>query len=287
MSTQPGVLYVVATPIGNREDITRRAERILAEVDCIFCEDTRHSGRLLADLGIGTRRVSLHEHNEHARVEMLLEHLRRGESCALISDAGTPLINDPGYVVVRAVRAAGMQVVPVPGASAVVAALSAAGLPTDRFCYEGFLPAHGAARRARLEELAQDTRTLVFYESPHRLAEMLADACAVFGGEREACIAREITKVHEQFKHGSLQELERWSREDPNASRGEIVVMVRGAESAASTGIDSERLLRVLAAELPASQAARIAAALTGEPRKRIYERLLARESPGSGADDV
>lgn len=276
MSTQPGVLYVVATPIGNREDLTRRAERILAEVDCIFCEDTRHSGRLLADLGISTRRVSLHEHNERARVDMLLEHLRRGESCALISDAGTPLINDPGFIVVRALREAGMRVVPVPGASAVVAALSAAGLPTDRFCYEGFLPARAAARRARLETLSQETRTLVFYESPHRLAEMLADASAVLGGEREACVAREITKLHEEFRNDSLHSLEQWSREDPNASRGEIVVIIKGCDDAATAGVDSARLLRVLAAELPASQAARIAAAITGESRKQVYGRLLA-----------
>lgn len=271
-----GVLYVVATPIGNREDLTRRAERILGEVDCIFCEDTRHSGKLLADLGISTPRISLHEHNESARIENVRERLRRGESCALISDAGTPLINDPGFALVHALRDAGFRIVPVPGASAVIAALSAAGLPTDRFSYEGFLPAKGGARRERLTALANDPRTLVFYEAPHRLREMLVDAAAALGAQRRACVAREITKLHEEFRNGSLAELVAWTESDPNATRGEIVVMIAGAANEkASHALNSDELLRALLEELPASKAAKIAASLTGERRQALYQRAL------------
>lgn len=276
MSTQAGVLYVVATPIGNREDMTRRAERILGEVACIFCEDTRHSGRLLADLGIDTPRISLHEHNEHGRVALVLQRVQQGESCALVSDAGTPLINDPGFVLVRALRDAGIRVVPVPGASAVIAALSAAGLPTDRFCYEGFLPAKPKARRERLAALAQDSRTLVFYEAPHRLEAMLSDAAAIFGAERAACVAREITKRHETFRDGRLAELCEWAANDPNATRGEIVVMIGGAADAAPTAsADLDETLRALLEELPASKAAKVAARLTGERRQALYQRAL------------
>lgn len=277
VSTQAGTLYVVATPIGNLDDITRRAVHILSEVDCIFCEDTRHSGRLLAELGIGTRRISLHEHNERARVDAVIERLQRGESCALISDAGTPLINDPGFVLVRALRDAGIRVVPVPGASAVVAALSAAGLPTDRFVYEGFLPAKSKARCDRLAAMANEARTLVFYESPHRLRDMLADAVKMLGGERQACVAREMTKLHEEFRSGSLTELHGWAASDPNASRGEIVVMIAGVEAVpqTATSIDADSLLRELLKELPASKAAKLAAGITGVPRKQLYERAL------------
>lgn len=274
--TSPGILFVVATPIGNREDLSRRAERILGEVDCIFCEDTRHSGRLLNELGIATPRFSLHEHNERARIDTVLERLQRGESCALISDAGTPLINDPGFLLVRALREAGVRVVPVPGASALVAALSAAGLPTDRFSYEGFLPAKGGARRERLQRLATDPRTLVFYEAPHRLKEMLADAASAFGAQRKGCVAREITKLHEEFRNGSLAELCDWSTSDPNAVRGEIVVMIAGVETREEAQqFDTDVLLRVLLEELPASKAAKAASKLTGGKRQVLYQRAL------------
>lgn len=267
---------MVATPIGNREDMTRRAERILGEVDCIFCEDTRHSGKLLAELGIRTPRASLHEHNENARIDAVLDRLRQGESLALISDAGTPLINDPGYALVRAARNAGARVVPVPGASAVVAALSAAGLATDRFSYEGFLPARSKARRERLDALANDTRTLVFYEAPHRLKEMLADAADALGGGRPACVAREITKLHETFRNGTLDELQAWAEIDPNAARGEIVVVIAGAEAARpSEALRADDVLRALLEELPASKAAKVASKLTGMRRQVLYQRAL------------
>ncbi|HEX7029728.1 MAG TPA: 16S rRNA (cytidine(1402)-2'-O)-methyltransferase [Gammaproteobacteria bacterium] len=277
MSTQAGILYVVATPIGNREDMSRRAERVLDEVDCIFCEDTRHSGRLLAELGINTPRFSLHEHNERMRIDAVLQRLLAGESCALISDAGTPLINDPGFALVRAVRDAGVRVVPVPGAAAVIAALSAAGLPTDRFGYEGFLPAKAKARRERLAALAGDPRTLVFYEAPHRLKEMLADAAMAFGAVRPACVAREITKLHEEFRDGSLEELCAWADREPNAARGEIVVVIGGAsgEAAAARRLNTDEVLRALLEELPASKAAKVASKLTGEKRQLLYQRAL------------
>lgn len=281
MSTQPanarGVLFVVATPIGNRDDLSRRAVRVLGEADCIFCEDTRHSGRLLADLGIDTPRVSLHEHNERDRVTTVMERLSRGESCALISDAGTPLINDPGFVLVRALRENGFRVVPVPGASAPIAALSAAGLPTDRFCYEGFLPPKTKARREQLSLLARDPRTLVFLESPHRLKDMLADAADILGAGRAACVAREITKLHEEFRNGTLAELHEWSVREPNAARGEIVVLVAGGEADPAEGsVDADELLRALLEELPASKAAKVAARVTGANRQELYQRALA-----------
>ncbi|HEX7047826.1 MAG TPA: 16S rRNA (cytidine(1402)-2'-O)-methyltransferase [Gammaproteobacteria bacterium] len=278
------MLYVVATPIGNREDLTRRAQRILDEVACIFCEDTRHSGKLLAELGIDTPRLSLHEHNERARIDTVLQRLQNGESCALISDAGTPLINDPGFVLVRALRDAGMRVVPVPGASAVIAALSAAGLPADRFSYEGFLPAKSKARRDRLAALANDSRTLVFYEAPHRLEEMLADAANAFGAERLACVAREITKLHEEFRNGTLAELCEWAARDPNATRGEIVVVVGGASSESTAQrLYADEVLRALLEELPASKAAKVASKLTGERRQALYQRAL--ELSGGAAE--
>lgn len=269
-------MFVVATPIGNRDDISRRAVRVLGEVDCILCEDTRHSGRLLADLGIDTPRLSLHEHNERQRIALVAEKLAAGESCALISDAGTPLINDPGFALVRALREAGMRIVPVPGASAVVAALSAAGLATDRFAFEGFLPPKSKARRDRLAALANDARTLVFYEAPHRLADMLADAMTAFGGARPACVAREISKLHEEFRSGSLDELREWVDRDPNATRGEIVVVIGGAPPRAGTrGFNADEVLRALLEELPASKAAKVAAKLTGEKRQPLYQRAL------------
>lgn len=270
-----GILYIVATPIGNRDDLSRRAEKVLREVDTILCEDTRHSGRLLNELGIDTPRQALHEHNEAARSEGILERLRRGESLALVSDAGTPLINDPGFVLVRAAREAGLRVVPVPGASAIITALSAAGLPTDRFAYEGFLPPKQAARRERLRALAGETRTLVFYEAPHRLQAMLEDAGLVFGAGRHACVAREMTKQFEQFRNGTLEGLAAWSREDANATRGELVVVIEGASEHGSEQVAHDALLRALLEELPASKAARLAARITGEKRQSLYQRAL------------
>jgi 16S rRNA (cytidine1402-2'-O)-methyltransferase len=274
----PGTLWIVATPIGNLEDLSPRAQRILGEVDLVVCEDTRHSGRLLAAFGLQARLASLHEHNEAREVPGLIARLQGGENIALVSDAGTPLLSDPGYRLVRAAGAAGLAVSPVPGPSAVLAALSVAGLPTDRFAFEGFLPARAAARRARLEALADEPRTLVFFEAGNRLAALLADAADVLGGERAAVVARELTKLHETLYRGALAELAAGLATDPDASRGENVVVIAGREPAASREGDEAALATLLPAlleELPPSRAVRIAAKLTGVPRRRAYELAL------------
>ena len=277
MAERPGVLYVVATPIGNLEDISARALKVLAEVDRVAAEDTRHSGALLAHFGIRTPLTSLHEHNEAARSTWLLERLRAGEDVALISDAGTPLISDPGFDLVRAARRAGIAVSPIPGASALVAALSVSGLPTDRFIFEGFLPPKAAARRERLAALAAETRTLVFYESVHRLAESLTDMAAVFGAARPAVLARELTKLHEGVREAPLEGLAHWAAQDPAATKGEVVVMVAGAAVADGPALDAEaeRVLKLLLTELPVKQAAALAAGITGRKKNVLYERAL------------
>lgn len=276
-ATGTGTLYVVATPIGNRADITRRALDVLAAADRILAEDTRHSGALLATLGIATPLLSLHEHNEAAQTGAVVGRLLAGETLALISDAGTPLISDPGFRVVRAARQAGIPVVPVPGPSALIAALSAAGLPTDRFVFEGFLPAKAPARRARLQELAVETRTLVFYESSHRIQACVDDLVAFFGPARHAVIARELTKAFEQIQGAPLQELRAWLAADPNRSRGEFVVLVQGAEPPAGTDVapEAQRVLAVLLRELPVKQAASLAAEITGVRRNALYQWAL------------
>lgn len=275
MAAVPGTLYIVATPIGNLEDMSARARRVLGEVDLIAAEDTRHSGKLLQHFGITTPLLSLHEHNETQRVQRLLEELRSGRSVALISDAGTPLISDPGYELVRAAHAAGITVSPVPGPSALTAALSAAGLPTDRFVFEGFLPARGAARRARLEALAGEPRTLVFYESVHRLADSLDDMRSVLGAARHAVLAREISKLHEAFHAGTLQDLAGWARTKAFPGRGEFVLLVAGAEASRRDESEILRVLDILLAELPVRQAAALAAKLTGEKKNRLYQLAL------------
>lgn len=279
-----GVLYVVATPIGNRADITQRALDVLGTVTRVLAEDTRHSGTLLRALGIATPLVSLHEHNEQAQVEGLLGRLRAGEDLALISDAGTPLISDPGYRLVRAARQAGVTVVPVPGPSALIAALSVAGLPTDRFVFEGFLPPKAAARRVRLQALAAEPRTLVFYEASHRIQECIADLAAAFGAAREAVIARELTKNFEQVQSGTLGELEAWLAADPNRLRGEFVVLVAGAPEPEETdvGPEAQRVLAILLRELPVKQAAALAAEITGARRNALYQLALAHHSGGT-----
>lgn len=275
MSNSAGRLYVVATPIGHLDDITLRAVRTLGEVDRVLAEDTRHTRRLLDHLGIEKPLQALHEHNEDALLASTLQALHGGLVFALVSDAGTPLISDPGFPLVRACRAEGIEVVAVPGVSAAIAALSVAGLPTDRFLFEGFLPRKAQARRGRLGRLLCETATLVFYESSHRIAEALVDCAAVLGGERPAVLARELTKLHETVKLATLQELAVWVAADANQQRGEMVLLIGGAMDAAAPD-DAEALLTLLLAELPVSQAAAIVARHTGRNRNELYRRALA-----------
>jgi len=272
-------LYVVATPIGNLQDMTPRAVEILQRVELIAAEDTRHSARLMAHCDIDTRLVSVHEHNERQRIETIVHQLQSGASVALISDAGTPLISDPGYVVVKGVREAGYKVVPVPGCVAFVAALSAAGLPTDRFAFEGFLPHKSSGRKQQLKGLVDETRTLIFYESPHRIVASLKDMQSVFGGERVVAVARELTKTYETIHVDKLDALIAWIEADSNQQRGEFVVLVHGAESKGEAVLDAKALdvLDILLAELPASQAASLAAKITGLKKKVLYQAALGR----------
>lgn len=277
-----GRLYVVATPIGNLGDLSPRARETLRSCSLVAAEDTRHSGSLLAHCGIQTPLVSLHEHNEAQRSSELVLRMRAGASVALVSDAGTPAISDPGFALVRAAAAAGIDVVAVPGACAAVAALSIGGLPTDRFCFEGFLPARAAARRTRLAELKVEPRTLVFYESPHRVLEMLDDCVGAFGAERPATVAREITKLHETTYRGALGVLAARAAAEADFARGEIVLVVGGAApTAAAAGGDDghggalDRVLNVLLAELPLKQAAHLAAKIVPVRDNEAYKRAL------------
>jgi 16S rRNA (cytidine1402-2'-O)-methyltransferase len=271
-----GVLYIVAMPIGNRADITERAKEVLASVDCIAVEDTRHSRPLLQSLGITTPLMALHEHNESQLVSRLVDQLDSGRSLALISDAGTPLISDPGFPLVRACQQAGVRVCPIPGPSAVICALSAAGLPTDRFLFEGFPARTSSARCDQFSRLKNESMTLIFYESSHRIAESLADMARVFGGDRQAVIARELTKLHETILSHSLDELCQILEEDANQRRGEFVVLIAGA-SRNEDEIDPEaqRIIDILLEEMPTKKAAAIAAKITGIKKNRIYQLAL------------
>lgn len=276
MSNAAGKLYVVATPIGNREDITLRAMEVLRGVDRIVAEDTRHSRRLLDHLGIQRPMMSLHEHNEGEAAQRVIGLLQAGESLALISDAGTPLISDPGFPLIRACREQGIEVVPVPGPSALIAALSVSGLPTDRFRFEGFLARRRAARVAQLQGLVDEPATLVFYESSHRIGEMLQDLAAVFGDARRGVIARELTKIHETVRAAPLGELLAWVEADENQRKGEFVVLLAGAEAGPSgSSPDVDKLLRILLEELPLRQAAALAARISGQNRNALYRRAL------------
>ncbi len=272
---QAGVLYVVATPIGNMGDISARTREVLAAVSVVAAEDTRHSARLLRELGLERPLVSLHEHNERSRAGELVGRLRAGESIALISDAGTPLISDPGYQLLRAALEAGIVVSPVPGPSAVIAALSASGLPSDRFCFEGFLPARAIARRRRLAGLAGEPRTLVIYEAPHRLAACLADLAQALGESRRACVARELTKHFETFYRGGLGELARAAESDENMCRGELVILAEGTPEPPAGSARLDETLAILLRFLPPSAAAAATAELTGTRRNEAYSRAL------------
>lgn len=270
---QPGCLWVVATPIGHRDDISSRAVDILRSVDVIACEDTRHSRPLLVHHNVATPLTALHEHNERDAVDALVRRLLDGQSVALISDAGTPLISDPGFRLVRAARAAGVRCAPVPGACAAIAALSVSGLPSDRFVFEGFLPPRSAARRARLQELAEDSRTLIFYESSHRVAESLADMRDVFGATREAVLARELTKLFETVLGEPLEVLARRVAADLDQQRGECVILVHGRPDQADARVaEGRRIFAILREELPPTKAAKLAASISGAPRRALYE---------------
>ncbi|VXB09001.1 putative methyltransferase [Pseudomonas sp. 8BK] len=273
-----GSLYVVATPIGNLDDISARALTILRSVALIAAEDTRHSARLMQHFGIGTPLAACHEHNERDQGGRFLARLLAGDDVALISDAGTPLISDPGYHLVRQARAAGIAVVPVPGACALIAALSAAGLPSDRFIFEGFLPAKAAGRRARLELVKEEPRTLIFYEAPHRILECLQDMQAVFGEQRPALLARELTKTFETLKGMPLSELVAWVAGDSNQQRGECVVLVAGwqaPEGEEAVSAKAMRVLNLLLAEMPLKRAAALAAEITGVRKNLLYQVAL------------
>jgi 16S rRNA (cytidine1402-2'-O)-methyltransferase len=267
-----GTLHVVATPIGNLNDLSPRALETLRGVAAICAEDTRHTRQLLSHFGIEQSLVALHEHNEAGIAERIVARLQAGESLALVSDAGTPLVSDPGFRLVAAARAAGIRVSPVPGPCALVAALSAAGLPSDRFAFEGFLPAKAGARRERLAQLAGETRTLIFYESSHRIEDTLADAVVAFGADRPAAVARELTKLFETVLSGGLGELHVRVVADPDQRKGEFVLLVQGvADDTEAKTAEGRRVYALLNAHLPPSTAAKLAADITGAPRKALY----------------
>ncbi|MFS2221239.1 16S rRNA (cytidine(1402)-2'-O)-methyltransferase [Pantoea sp. B65] len=270
-------LYIVPTPIGNLGDITQRALTVLTSVDLIAAEDTRHTGLLLQHFAINARLFALHDHNEQQKTEQLLAKLQEGQSIALVSDAGTPLINDPGYHLVRRCREAGIRVVPLPGACAAITALSAAGLPSDRFCYEGFLPAKSKGRCDTLRALQQEPRTLIFYESTHRLLDSMQDIATVLGADRYVVLAREITKTWESIQGAPIGELLAWVKEDENRRKGEMVLIIEGYKQQADDALPAEalRTLALLQAELPLKKAAAITAEIHGLKKNALYKYAL------------
>ena len=280
---QAGTLFVVATPIGNMDDITDRAKQVLGSVDVILAEDTRHSGRLLKHYGIKTPMRALHEHNERDQVEPIIEKLCQGKSMALISDAGTPLISDPGYHIVRKCHENNIQVSPLPGAAACIVALSVSGLPTDRFCFEGFLPAKAFARAARLETLVNEVRTMVFYESSHRVLACLKSMRDVFGNDRQVTLARELSKRYETIKSASLGILNEWILNDENQQRGEFVIVVAGQKNPVTQGDEELKcLLKLLMGDLSIKQSANIAAKYFLVSKKHAYQQALELQGKGS-----
>jgi 16S rRNA (cytidine1402-2'-O)-methyltransferase len=278
-----GILYCVATPIGNLEDITARALRILSEVDKVYAEDTRVTRRLFAHFGIQNTLESLHDHNEASRVAHIHQELEQGLRVALVSDAGTPLISDPGYKLVHALGDAGCKIVPIPGASALIAALSVAGLPTDRFAFEGFLPAKSSSRRKVLEGLEGESRTLVFYESSHRIADFLLDLSVTFDAGRQVVVLRELTKLYESIYRGTAESILQHMEADSDRSRGEFVVVVMGKPTSTDTdgvaALAADKVLAILLEDLPLKQAAAIAARLTGLPKNQLYRQALEQQT--------
>jgi 16S rRNA (cytidine1402-2'-O)-methyltransferase len=272
MSIIPGALYVVATPIGNLQDIGLRALEVLRNVDLILAEDTRHSARLLGHYGINTALGSFHDHSDSKRTEDIIQRLLGGASLALISDAGTPLISDPGYPLVNTALAQGIRVVPIPGPSALISALSVAGLPTGKFVFEGFLPAKTTSRRRRLQELALEGRTQVFYEAPHRICRLLEDMVQYYGPQRTATLAKELTKLHETLRKDTLENLLRWLQEDDTRQKGEFVLIVAGEIASVQEDGELERILRVLLRNMSAREAVTMAAEILQEPRNRLYK---------------
>jgi len=270
-----GILYIVATPIGHLGDLSPRAVEVLSAVDVIAAEDTRVTRKLLQHMGTDTAMLSLHEHNEQQRIQSLLTRLQAGDSVALVSDAGTPLISDPGYPLVKAVRQADIKIVPVPGPCAVITALSVSGLPTDKFIFEGFLPGKSSGRRAKFEELLHEHRTLIFYESPHRILACLEDLEAVMGDHREVVIARELTKTFETIRSGNVAEIREWVEQDQNQQRGEIVLLVAGAPVVEESNPDLGRILTLLMDELPLKQAAALTAQICDAKRNEVYQQAL------------
>lgn len=279
MTDLTGILYIVATPIGNLQDITQRALETFAQVDLIAAEDTRHSGLLLSHYGIKKPFFALHDHNEQEKAHILVEKLKQGSNIALISDAGTPLISDPGFHLVRQCREAGIRVVPLPGACAAITALCASGIASDRFCFEGFLPAKSKARKDKLENIAEEDRTLIFYESTHRILDTLEDMQAVLGEERYIVLAREMTKTWETITGNTIKNLRKWLLEDPNRTKGEMVLIVEGkpkSDNNDEISPQAVKALELIAEELPLKKAAAIVAELYGYKKNALYQFGLA-----------
>ena len=279
MTDLTGILYIVATPIGNLQDITQRALDTFAQVDLIAAEDTRHSGLLLSHYGIKKPFFALHDHNEQEKAHILVEKLKQGSHIALISDAGTPLISDPGFHLVRQCREAGIRVVPLPGACAAITALCASGIASDRFCFEGFLPAKSKARKDKLENIAEEDRTLIFYESTHRILDTLEDMQSVLGKERYIVLAREITKTWETITGNSIKNLREWLLEDTNRTKGEMVLIVEGkpkSDNNEEISPQAVKALELIAEELPLKKAAAIVAELYGYKKNALYQFGLA-----------
>ncbi|MFZ7240516.1 16S rRNA (cytidine(1402)-2'-O)-methyltransferase [Avibacterium avium] len=274
MDNLTGILYIVATPIGNLQDISQRALQVLEQVDLVAAEDTRHSGLLLSHYGIKKPFFALHDHNEQQKADILCEKLLQGTTIALVSDAGTPLISDPGFHLVRKCRQAGIKIVPIPGACAAIAGLCASGIASDRFCFEGFLPAKSKARCDKLENLAKEDRTLIFYESTHRILDCLADMEKVFGAERYVVLARELTKTWETIHGDEVGALRQWVSEDPNRSKGEMVLIVEGKVNSEEESFSPEavKALTLIAKELPLKKAAAIVAELYGYKKNALYQ---------------